>query len=55
MEKLFTCEEVAERYRVKVVTVWSWIRNGKLKAFRPAKSYLIPQSALEQFENSVHS
>lgn len=52
MEKLFTCEEVAERYHVKVLTVWSWVRNGKLKSIKPAKSYLIPESALEEFEKA---
>ena len=32
MEKFYTCEEVAEMYRVKVSTVWAWVRAGKLKA-----------------------
>lgn len=52
MEKLYTCEEVAERYSVKKFTVWNWIRSGKLKAIKPAKSYLITESELARFESS---
>lgn len=29
MAQMFTCEEVAERYKVKVITVWEWIRQKK--------------------------
>jgi len=32
--KLYTCNEVAERYSVKVITVWDWIRKGKLEAIK---------------------
>ena len=29
---MYTCDEVAERYKVKVITVWEWIRKKKLNA-----------------------
>lgn len=32
MEKLYTSEEVAERYGVHVKTVRRWVRAGKLRA-----------------------
>ena len=31
MLQLYTCQEIAERYRVEVITVWDWIRKKKLK------------------------
>ena len=27
MAELHTCAEVADRYGVKIITVWSWIRT----------------------------
>ena len=50
MEKLYTCEEIAERYSVKVLTVWDWIRKRKLAASKIGKSYRVKESALVEFE-----
>ncbi|MFC4355344.1 helix-turn-helix domain-containing protein [Chryseomicrobium palamuruense] len=52
LEKYFSCEEVAERYGVKVITVWSWIREKKLKAIKTGKMYSIRPQDLEEFEES---
>lgn len=52
MEKLYSCEQVAERYSVKVETVWAWIREKKLPAVRIGKSYRVKATDLELFENS---
>ena len=51
MEKYYTCEEVAERYGVKVATVWDWIRQKKLPAICIGK-YRIKESDLLEFEQS---
>lgn len=50
MEKFYTCEQVAERYGVKISTVWSWIREKKLRANRIGKLYRITPEQLEDFE-----
>lgn len=50
MQKYYTCEELAERYRVKTATVWSWIRNGRLSAVRIGGLYRITEDAMRQFE-----
>lgn len=50
MEKYLTCEQVAERYGVKVMTVWAWIREKKLPAIRIGKGYRIRPKDLEAFE-----
>ncbi|MEE0120604.1 MAG: helix-turn-helix domain-containing protein [Agathobaculum butyriciproducens] len=54
MGKLYTCEEVAERYRVKVGTVLAWIRDKKLCAISisGSKMYRIAEEDLIAFENA---
>lgn len=52
MAQMFTCEEVAERYKVKVITVWEWIRQKKLSAIKLGREYRISEEDLNAFENS---
>lgn len=52
MSKMYTCDEVAERYRVKVITVWEWIRQHKLGAIKLGKEYRISEEDLIAFENA---
>lgn len=49
---MFTCEEVAERYKVKVITVWEWIRQKKLGAIKLGREYRVSEEDLKIFENS---
>lgn len=50
MDKLYTCEEVANRYSVKQTTVWAWIREGMISSLKVGKQYRISESALKEFE-----
>lgn len=50
LNKLYTCEEVANRYGVKVITVWDWIRKGRLRAIAMPKGYRISEEALAEYE-----
>lgn len=50
MNKLYTCDEVANRYGVKVITVWDWIRKGRLRAIKMPKGYRISEEALLEYE-----
>jgi len=52
LEKFFNCEEVAERYGVKLETVWAWIRDKKLPAIKIGKQYRVTLEDLEQFETA---
>lgn len=53
MEKIYSCAEVAERYGVKVTTVWEWIRIGKLAAIAiGGKRYRVKESDLNRFEET---
>lgn len=49
---MFTCEEVAERYSVKTITVWDWIRKKKLPAIKIGKEYRIREDDVIDFENA---
>lgn len=50
LPEMFTCEEVANRYRVKVLTVWEWIRKGKMSAVKLGRDYRISEEDLKKFE-----
>lgn len=53
MERLYTCEEIAQRYSVKVPTVWRWIRNKQLPAINlNGSGYRVSESDLVAFEES---
>ena len=49
-EKTYTPEEVAERYRVGVKTVWEWLKAGKLHGIKLGRHYRIRTADLEAFE-----
>lgn len=51
MPKMYTCDQVAERYAVKVITVWDWIRKKKLSAIKIGRDYRISEDDLIKFEN----
>ena len=52
MTKIYTCEEVAQRYGVKIATVWDWIRKKKLTAMKIGKYYKVREEDLKQFEEN---
>lgn len=47
--KYYTIEEIAEILRVTYLTVYRWIRAGKLEAQKAGKQYRISQSQLDNF------
>ena len=50
MENFMTCEQVAERYGVKLITVWAWIREKKLPAIKIGKMDRIRPADRAEFE-----
>lgn len=50
MSVYYTCDEVAAMYKVKVITVWDWIRNKKLGAIKLGRDYRITQEDIKAFE-----
>lgn len=51
-ERLYTCEELAEKYKVKIRTVWSWVRSGKLPAVKIGRLYRVYESDVVAFEQA---
>ncbi len=52
LEKYLSCEDIANKFDVKIITVWSWIREKKLKAIKIGKMYRITPQDLLEFEES---
>jgi excisionase family DNA binding protein len=50
LKNFYTCEEIATLFSLNIVTIWRWIRSGKLKAVKVGKAYRIPSSSLEPFK-----
>jgi len=47
-EQYYTIEEVAEILKVVYITVYRWIKQGKLESFRVGKKYMIKKSDIEK-------
>ncbi len=48
-DAVFSTKEVAEKFKVTYLTVFRWIKAGKLKAFKVGKQYRVKQEDLEAF------
>ncbi len=49
----YTCKEVAEMLKVKVATVWLWIRQGRLDAIKLShNNYRISDEAVKRFADN---
>jgi excisionase family DNA binding protein len=53
-EKLYTTDEVAAICRVTIWTVREWIKEGKMKAVKPGKAYLITETDLKNYLEEQH-
>lgn len=53
MSKMYTCDEIAEIYGVKIFTVWDWIKRKKIKALKIGREYRIREEDLKDFEESA--
>ncbi len=47
-EHLLSLSEVAETLEKSERTIRRWIKSGKLKAYKPGRDYLIPESAIRE-------
>jgi len=51
-KKYYTTEEIATILKVNYMTVYRWIRAGKLEAYQVQKHYRIKESDFEKFMES---
>jgi len=48
-EEFFTLHEVAKLLKISYMTVFRWVKAGKLEAYQIGKQYRIKQSTLDKF------
>ena len=51
-EQYYTIEEVAKMLKVAYLTVYRWIQDGKLVAFKAGKQYRVKKADLDRFITS---
>ena len=51
-EQYYTIEEVAKMLKVAYLTVYRWIQDGKLVAFKAGKQYRVKKEDLDGFVTS---
>lgn len=49
MDNYYTPQEIAEKFKVKINTVYKWIREGKLKAIKVGDLWRISESEIKHF------
>lgn len=48
-DQYYSIEEVAKMLKVAYLTVYRWVRSGKLKAVKAGKQYRIERLELDRF------
>jgi len=49
MDNLYTVEQVAKKLKVSKITVYRFIKKGKIRASKIGKEYRVKESNLEDF------
>lgn len=52
-DEFYTAEELAENLRVNVMTIYRYIKAGKLNAYKIGKEFRIERVEFQKFLNSV--
>lgn len=51
--EFYTAQELADKLRVNIMTIYRYIKAGKLKAYKIGKEYRIEQSEFVRFMNNA--
>jgi excisionase family DNA binding protein len=52
-KEFYTAQELADKLRVNIMTIYRYIKAGKLKAFKISKDFRIEQKEFDKFLNKV--
>ena len=52
-EEFYTAKELAEKLRVNIMTIYRYIDNGKLKAYKIGKEFRIDKKEFDSFLNKA--
>ena len=51
--QFYTAQELADKLRVNVMTIYRYIKSGKIRAYKPGKEYRIDKLELGAFLDKV--
>jgi excisionase family DNA binding protein len=52
-EEFYTAKELAEKLRVNIMTIYRYIKAGKLKAYKIGKDFRIDKEEFNKFLNKA--
>jgi len=52
-KQFYTAQELAETLGYNIMTIYRYIKSGKLKAYKVGKEFRIDKNEFEKFLNSV--
>ena len=52
-QEYYTAKELAEKLRVNIMTIYRYIKAGKLKAYKMSKEFRISKKEFNKFLNKV--
>jgi len=52
-DEFYKAEDLAEKLKVNIMTIYRYIKAGKLKAYKIGKEYRIDREEFNKFLNSV--
>lgn len=52
MEKIYTIPQLEENLQTTKVTLYNYIKSGKLKAFKVGNTWRVTETALQEFINA---
>lgn len=52
-KEFYTAQELAEKLQVNIMTIYRYIKAGKLKAYKIGKEFRIDQVEFERFLNNA--
>jgi len=52
-KEFYTAEELAKKLRVNIMTIYRYIKAGKIKAYKMSKEFRIDEKEYNKFLNKV--
>jgi excisionase family DNA binding protein len=52
-KEFYTAQELADKLRVNIMTIYRYIKSGKLKAYKMSKEFRIDQDEFDKFLNQI--
>jgi excisionase family DNA binding protein len=52
-KEFYSCEELAEKLQVNIMTIYRYIDKGKIEAYKIGRHYRIEKSEFEKFLEGV--